>query len=1461
MQNYTQSHQGYQRPGSTASFATGQGPPPPPYGGANTGYQTASPTTNSQWAPPPPPTASQWNQPQQQGTGGYNPNTYGPMPGAVNSYGQNQQQNQQPPPPPPKPEGYPVVAQQQTTQSWGQQNTGFAPQAQGGYPQSQQHQQAGGFQHAQQPYNAAAPPPPSQTPGGSYFPPAAPGRPGSIYGADQVGTYSSPATAPAQQPPSTIMSPNEQQPAYIPPSLTGQGVQSYMPQNTNPMPGVYVPPPPDIPAWQQANHAPMQGGSKFKYTKPLVDPSFQGYQQPMQQMQPQGQFGQQPMHQPQAPPVPPHPQQQQPQPGTQQPYGQPTHGHLPHHTHMQAGQFVQPSQPLVQQVQQQAQQQNTYQQPLQQQQQSIPPQQAQQYPQSQVQPLQNQQIQGNQWQQTPAWQPGHQSQGSFPGQQLPQGQDIQAPKPLGRTNTTPSFVADASPQSTPVSPVHNRYSISFASNNAQTGLGRTSSVSSIALGQLRNQQKPSSPAPPPPKLPTPPPPRDDASRFSALGTGGPSDWEHFGDEDNEVDDEALFGTPAQLDSVELPAPHSNQPPSVEEWPTPEGKHAQPAPLNAGIHRRDTYQPTPPPQANTGFVMDDGNWGAATKTPTQASGNWNTQAPSQQHIAELKAKDDALELLRSTSEKEKADLRSEIEKLRTDLRIENEKLKTDLNVEIEKLKSEVETTKSRATEEQTMLRNTLNGQIETMRNESDEAKSNEREATIKEREAIIADLREKLTAEQSKELPKPTPIDLLPDIDPWYAGSLERFMHMLRHEAAESQVQNKLNIFKAFLKSESGIRGVEYYDAPPPAPPVVPEPQPIQPNQEVVGLSGGISTASANKPVMQIQVPPQPNAEDDDDDDDIIYTPGGRPRPKQKPSFQSAAVVTPQQPFSVPSGPDYSPAPSNQSTASTNIPTPVSSTDDESNTTPVQSPPEPAQKYIAYVPPASSSVPIDNTHRQSLSYATQPFNPAVSNPSAGKHDEIFFGEPTSSKPTSRPTTSPSNLSDVPVPAPLSFASQRSVAPAASKKEPLEVLNDLLPPKIIIEHTNTRLDDIRARNEALNKTDFKFIAELTENWEKSATLARKKRDVDRRKRQEESEARNDELFNNDEISYADIGAIEDEFKERERELKAKEDRDEYKSYVEEVFDKVYDRLQDDIKSLMDLYIEAETLLHTSITGIPALSAIPPDDVTVTGMNLELLRTINSFIEIRHEIVVNTVAERDRRYKKTEIQPLYAAGNITKMKTVEKHFENAEKAAVLRAKSDKAQRVGELVRVAEEAVIRAITQEQGEIDAVIAAIKNLPDRSDSDSSEASLEIQRPEVLARARKTLDLLTISSKDLLELFNKLEIDLNDAVLQAEIAQARAEGAEAKRITELEREMRDGEEKLKEEFERKVGVLEQGTTGLEVLVKEKGGVGGGEGGSSGGQTVGGAAPVLSEEEEKKKRMKAALEEAKRRNGEL
>jgi hypothetical protein len=1112
--------------------------------------------------------------------------------------------------------------------------------------------------------------------------------------------------------------------------------------------------------------------------------------------------------------------------------------------------------------------------------------------------------------------------------------------------------------------------MSFSSNQ-QTGLGRAGSVSSIALANLHAQRegnRTSSPKPPPPKLPTPPPPRDDKSKFSALASGRPSDWEHFG-ADAEIDDEELFARkdePAMLDSVEIPArqpelPAGPSPPSTHGWPSPA---AQPITASG---RKDTYQPTPPPvvaslaepppsqplqqsfvledaapaplsispkpihgsrpsstqqtvqmgggawqppkqstpaqqhtqhqppPAQDGFVMDDGGWsaqsipsqarqqtpsqlprqpppvttgfvmgdsawGTSQKTPTQGSSAWSLQS-NQQHAAELKEKDEALERLREDVEKEKAELYARMEQEKAELYARMEQEKADLLAELEKLKGEIQ----HATASTAAEKLSLGEQVEALNVAAVQAKINAdathkekdlmiermkedvegKEHNIDERNAVIADLKHQLETEKAKESIQsiPVPADLIPDLDPWYAGSLERYITMLRCEANEPLVEDKIKTFRAFLKAESGIRRIEFYDAPPPAPdnethrsvplPSGPsdlkepesKPEPVEQNSGHF-MGSNISKTFNSKQDLNVQVPrPRQHSPDEED---YNYSPGGRPVLQRKATIPSNDNVTHQPTFG-------------SSTQSSTVLTPTSSVDDDSNKTPVQSLPEELSQplYKAYVPPAlSTPESASSPHRQSLSDVSVPaplvshnaklfeHRQSIHSSTTKHHDEIFFGanQPETLKRDSRPTSSDSATSGVPVPAPLAFNSTRSVSTAPpSRKDPSETLADLLPAQVPNVTPNHLIEELRVKLER-HKSDTSNIDDLTKQWDKTATVTRKKNDSARRQRQEENEENNDDAFNNNEISYADLNVLEEEFKQKEGELKAQEDRNEYKSYVEAVFDPVYDTLQSDIKSLMDLYMEAENLLHTSVSGIESL--LPDNDAPNTLATLTLLQDIHSSILTCQDDVVHAVAERDKRYKKTEIQPLHVAGNFAKMRTVQQHFDNAEKQAVVRALRDKAGRVGELVGLFEDVVVNAVGVEQREIDRIVAALRAIEDGTGDN-----------DILARAKDTLTHLKSSSKSLLSLFNTLEIAHNTAVLDAEIAQAKLE---AKDVKQLEEEKTKGEKKFMDEFKRRLEVIEQDGEEIEKLVKAKG-------------------AVESEEVERQRRLKAALEEAKRRNG--
>lgn len=923
--------------------------------------------------------------------------------------------------------------------------------------------------------------------------------------------------------------------------------------------------------------------------------------------------------------------------------------------------------------------------------------------------------------------------------------------------------------------------------------------------------------------------------------------------DDEIDDEEMFTKnpgdrsqePAPLDSVELPA-HVPSPPSTHGWPSP----AVPSvPLNAS-DGRSTYAPTPPLATNspapqllphplpvngssqesqhdrrlpaqdvstvesqqrhevpTYVVMSDAERPQAITT----KGELGSQ-PNNYYAVELKTKDEALERLRLDAEADRVNLTNEIEKLKQQLH------SVTLNAEGEKtlLHKKIDTT--------TAVLTKARAEFDVMLKEKDMmvARMKEdvegKEHNIEERDATILELKRELEAEKDKEIPQPTAAEIIPDIDPWYAGSLGRYVQMLRNEASATEIDDKIKAFRSFWKAESSIRGIDYDEVPPQVPsaklPMAHQHEKLEQITPRPSVSNIPSANWTDRQDLNIHVPQQSPAEED-----YSYSPGGRPILERRATLASAENASAQGQFST-------------SSQSTTILTPTSSVDDDSNKTPIQSPQEEHSipQYKAYVPAAiHTSVPAPLVHRPNMSITTLS---SISSPSVSNKgpDEIFFGAgaPTPAASRSRPTSRDSTVADVP--APLSFVPNRQSFNATTPRtDPNQTLKSLLPTQLKRDVTDKRSQELEAKVTSICQ-NMENSEARSKAWEKSASLARRKKDDARRKRQEEDEEHNDERFNSDEISYAEMKQLEDEFRRKEGELKAQEDREEYKTYVETVFDTVYESLQEGVKALMDVYAEAQNLLHNSVSGVKSLEG---GDVPSVQACLALLKNLHQELERRHDAVVQAVAERDRRYKRTETQPLYAAGNIARMKSVEQHFENAEKQAALRAKREKAERVGELVNLIEDAVVGAVGIEKGESDRIVAAIKGL------EVGKGDLTL-----LKLAHDALGCLNSSSKSHLALFNSFEIELNDVVLDAEMSQVKAEGADSARLVELEQEKAAGAKGMTDEYERRVAVLDQDMVEIGKLVKGKSGK-----------------LELSADEEKEHRLRMALDEAKRRNGEI
>jgi hypothetical protein len=823
---------------------------------------------------------------------------------------------------------------------------------------------------------------------------------------------------------------------------------------------------------------------------------------------------------------------------------------------------------------------------------------------------------------------------------------------------------------------------------------------------------------------------------------------------------------------------------------------------------------------TRFFSDVGSTFGLSPKDRDSSQSWDSNEASNLK-SELQAKDEELWRLRKESKDEVQRVQAEIEAKKAEFLAEIERLKTDgdaaralvdnqngqLSQQAEALKTAAEQAKLNA--DTAKKENDLT--IERIK-EDIEGK----EDTIKDRDSMIValrkeldDLRNQLDEERSKvapEPPKPTALDLVPDLDPWYAGSLERYIAMLRSEANEPQVEDKIKTFKAFVKTESGIRGIEFQDAAP----VPAAEQAISGQASQSAEAQGNSGVHSEKRDLKVAVP-----QESPDDDDYDYSPGGRPLIKR--STLSAAEIAPPQ------------APLVPSSHSTTILTPASSVHDD--TTPIQSPPDEQAlpQYKAYVPPVMSTDVASTLAQRTVTGPSIRPNIASSAGSGGSQDEIFFGArgPSNGR-TGHQASSSDDSGGVPVVAPLNLAHNRPASVLIQPKgDALNLLNNLLPAKFEPARSSPMIDGLR-REAVVISSASKDVDEFTKAWEKSASLTRRKNADARRKRAEESEAHNDDLFNSDELSYAELKDLEAELKERENKLKIQEDQEECKDYVETVFERVYHDLQGDIAALIDLYIKAETLLQTSVSGVKAFEG---GDAPTTKVCLELLLDIHEQTEKIHDAVVKSVAERDKRYKKSEVQALYLAGNLAKMRVIEKHFEHAEKQALQRAKNEKAKRLGDLVKIVEEAVVGAATIEQNERSRIVAAIRDL---KEGDTST--------DILRRASETLDGLHESSKTLLTLFNRLEISLNTAEVEADIARARADGEPESKVQELQSEMKARETELNDEFTRRIGVLDQDRKEIEQPIKPRSG------------SVG-----TSDEKEKEKRLKAALEEAKRRNG--
>lgn len=655
----------------------------------------------------------------------------------------------------------------------------------------------------------------------------------------------------------------------------------------------------------------------------------------------------------------------------------------------------------------------------------------------------------------------------------------------------------------------------------------------------------------------------------------------------------------------------------------------------------------------------------------------------------------------------------------------------------------------------------------------------------------------------------------------------------------------------------------------------------------------------------------------DSDEDIQYSPGGRPimRPKSKKAASVRSVTSAPDtgiaelpaaeaapnPQASPSNPQYQPFRRNSLETPTNSGPPSSLGVDVVKSPPQKAtgPKQPAYTKLVFpgdqpaappvaqstTPTATPSVPPakEPVHRP-MSQWIQPA-PAAPNQTktppkeythapkqvlgkrGGSRDEPVVPQPLKpngplSQPQSMPQQTPPQAPQQPTQEesqqapqnvlqpgprqPRAMAFTPALRPQPKQKQsfssPMQHLASLLPPAKMPD-SETASRDLQSLRKAFASfpSDYEFIASLTKTWETEATAVRSRHEAERIKRQQALEARGNELYAMDEIGYGDFETLESQAKEEEQQLKAKEDAEEYDSYGHQVFQPVFRTLQEQIGGLIELFGDVQNLVTRAETGLAALSQHPEDTDLTEAM--ALLIQIHTSLEERHGEVAKAVQERDRRYKRTQTKPLYAKGDIAAMKKVEKSFEHAEKSSEVKARIEKAERCKRLCRVVEANMERGAGVNEDFAHDILSVAEEgaaLVRAEDKDEFE--------HLVVRARDVLKEVYGSTTRLLRHFEFMDMELNECEYAVSVASARLKGDPDPFFERLEKEKKNEDGKLKEEWTGRVKEVDEHAEAADKRIEFVLGRLGGAAGS--GRTRAGTAGRLS-----------ALEEAKRRNGEL
>ena len=375
------------------------------------------------------------------------------------------------------------------------------------------------------------------------------------------------------------------------------------------------------------------------------------------------------------------------------------------------------------------------------------------------------------------------------------------------------------------------------------------------------------------------------------------------------------------------------------------------------------------------------------------------------------------------------------------------------------------------------------------------------------------------------------------------------------------------------------------------------------------------------------------------------------------------------------------------------------------------------------------------------------------------------------------------------------------------------------------------------------NFAFIRDTVLSWDKHNRVVRAQLEKARDERQEISGRHLDELFNANEISYAELNRAEADFRVAEATSKYDEDQQELQSFSEAVFTNVTTRLHAELALLQPLYDAVLEILDNESDSMSRQVAGGPSSRVQMFAAMDISLNIFRKLEIRHQKLAEARFERERRRKKLELTVLYTNRDTAGVKRLEQDFNRAENLQVLKESQDRDSRANKMMDIFDRSAVRGLGDNQTLIDDLLAKTKKVKEalttQGQPSSTNPSADTSTAKTLELTKSVIDTVWADSRSILSISNSADKLLNEADYAVSVADARVASASKAMFLKLEQDKAKEEGRLAEEMAVRLDGMAKAPTEATALIQD-------------------IMVKVAEEPARQTRMNRALEEAKRRN---